>query len=199
MPTRHPPSRIVFPLWIIAIFGYSSNEQSTKAVIAHCKAGEIHQVELLLKADCTLATANLGRGLNLTNCIFELYQQGKVSDLNKVMRICKDASIDTPFACNLIHFSIIQERYDALELLLRFHRGKVEDLTTAGEMMDAGYTALHLALNKPRALALILKAGGNPHRLLPDGVTPLQKATEIGNSEVISLIFRAVNAESNHK
>lgn len=91
---------------------------------------------------------------------------------------CLDAFQQAP-----IHYAATVGSYKCMELLLK-HNAPI-NMTT-----NTGYTALHLAVEQPKIVDLLLHYKANPNKLTYyDQMAPIHMASKIGIVETVSLSF----------
>lgn len=84
-----------------------------------------------------------------------------------------------------IHYAAIAGSYACVELLLK-HNAPVNMAT------DSGHTALHLAVEHPRVVELLLQNKASPNKLtFFDQLAPIHIAAKIGNTETVSGIWKS--------
>lgn len=87
---------------------------------------------------------------------------------------CLDAYRKAP-----IHYSATAGSYECMDLLLR-HNAPVNMAT------DSGHTALHLAVEHPKLVELLLQHKASPNKLtFFDQLAPIHIAAKIGNTETV--------------
>lgn len=87
---------------------------------------------------------------------------------------CLDAFQQAP-----IHYAATVGAYECMELLLQ-HNAPINMST------NTGYTALHLAVEQPQIIALLLKYKANPNKLtFYDQLAPIHMASKIGIIETV--------------
>lgn len=90
---------------------------------------------------------------------------------------CLDAFRQAP-----IHYAATVGSYECMELLL-CHNAPI-DMTT-----NTGYTALHLSVEQPNIVELLLRYKANPNKLtFYDQLAPIHMAAKIGIIETVNLI-----------
>lgn len=88
---------------------------------------------------------------------------------------CLDAFQQAP-----IHYAATVGTYECMELLLQ-HNAPINMST------NTGYTALHLAVEQPQIIALLLQYKANPNKLtFYDQLAPIHMAAKIGIIETVS-------------
>lgn len=88
---------------------------------------------------------------------------------------CLDAFRQAP-----IHYAVTTGNLECMQLLL-YNKAPV-DMTT-----NTGHTALHLAVQQPKMVSLLLKHKADPNRLtFNEHMTPMHLAAKVGNAEVVS-------------
>lgn len=100
---------------------------------------------------------------------------------------CLDALRKAP-----IHYAAASGSYDCMELLLK-HNAPV-NMTTG-----SGHTALHMAVEYPRIVILLLQHKASPNKLtFFDQMAPIHFAAKIGNTETVRRIVALNNEQSTH-
>lgn len=87
---------------------------------------------------------------------------------------CLDAFQESP-----LHYAASVGSYECVELLLK-HKAPINVTTSTG------YTALHLAIEQPKIIELLLQYKANPNKLTYlDQMAPIHLATKVGMVETV--------------